>query len=434
MSNSEIKIRLEKLEEICKNLLQLQAEFQPLQTEVKKLIEVVQPEVSALQQFRVKHQYDVSTFNKEMQDFRDYLKQQELSSTPTLSQVLQSLSSELMTSRAATSQALEVFTRLTETTINKISAIPDASFFSFFDTWISFLRYRENRGTLSFSSLLRQSPAVMSIYLIRARKSNQSFTFTSDLSDDACFTEILTTVFYPDGITVDAFKQLIQAKRMLGAFSIQKAAALSIHVFSIIQALNGHLPPHHVTACWTQTAHAVQDNGFRYSLLTQNPLNYESFWSTIDNRARIYSENFRESLNSYSPVPVPDTTSSPQHSSNKYSPVRPSAPTQQSPLPSPPPSHRIPASYSDQRSHKVNYVTTDWNNGPPVTNDQFCTHCNRFGVHREEYCPLLGHPADPDCFKYRTYAVHIDGGQDIPIEPNSDPMEDFTAIDNFDQN
>ena len=88
--------------------------------------------------------------------------------------------------------------------------------------------------------------------------------------------------FYPDGIIVDAFKQLIQVKRMLGAFSIQRAAALPIHV----------------TACWTQTAHAVQDNGFRYSLLTQHPLNYESFCSIIDNRARIYSEIFRESMGS----------------------------------------------------------------------------------------------------------------------------------------
>ena len=139
MSNSEMKNRLEKLETLCsqllesqQKLLQFQEEFPTLQTEVKKLIDVLEPEVSALQQFRVKHQYDVSTFNKDMQDFRDYLKQQELSSTSTLSQVLQSLSSKLMTSRAATSQALDVFTRLTETTINKISAIPDASFFTFF--------------------------------------------------------------------------------------------------------------------------------------------------------------------------------------------------------------------------------------------------------------------------------------------------------------
>ena len=49
-----------------------------------------------------------------------------------MSQILQSFSTELMTSRTATSQAIEVFTRLTETNTNKISATPDASFFSFF--------------------------------------------------------------------------------------------------------------------------------------------------------------------------------------------------------------------------------------------------------------------------------------------------------------
>jgi hypothetical protein len=109
----------------------------------------------------------------------------------------------------------------------------------------------------------------MSIYLIRARTRTrtrtQSSNFTQNLSDEACFTGILTIVFYPDGIALDAFNQLIQAKRIFGAFSIQKAAAFSVHLFSIIQALAVHLPPYHVNACWTQTAHAVQDNGFRYS-------------------------------------------------------------------------------------------------------------------------------------------------------------------------
>ena len=412
-----------QLADLTEKFDKFQESFTELKTSLTKLTEsttTLEADVKSLKEFRTGNQHNLSDMSKQMTDCQQIIDEFRSTGHPSMSQVLQSLSTELMNSRAATSQALEVFTRLTETTINKISAIPDASFFSFFDTWISFLRYRENRGTLSFSSLLRQSPAVMSIYLIRARSRNESFTFTPDLSDDACFTEILTTVFYPDGITVDAIKQLIQAKRMLGVFSIQKAAALSIHVFSIIHALKGHLPPHHVTACWTQTAHAVQDNGFRYSLLTQHPLNYESFWSTIDNRARIYSETFRESMGPYSHTPVPDTTSSPHNSPNKYSPARPSAPTQQSPSPSPSASPRIPASYSDKRSHKVNYVTTDWNNGPPVPSDQFCTHCNRFGAHREEYCPLLKN----------AYAVHIDGGQDIPFEP----MLDFTAIDNFDQN
>jgi len=36
---------------------------------------------------------------------------------------------------------------------------------------------------------------------------------------------------------------------MLGPFSIQKAAVLSIHVFSVIQAIRGHLSEHHVSAC-----------------------------------------------------------------------------------------------------------------------------------------------------------------------------------------
>ena len=139
MSTSEIKTRLDKLESICtqltnshEQLLKFKEEFPPLQEAVNKLIDTIEPDVSALKEFRIKHQSDVSNFTKEMKDFREYLKQQELSSNPTLSQVLQSLSTELMTSRAADSQAIKVFTRLMETTINKILTIPDASFFSFF--------------------------------------------------------------------------------------------------------------------------------------------------------------------------------------------------------------------------------------------------------------------------------------------------------------
>jgi hypothetical protein len=81
-------------------------------------------------------------------------------------------------------------------------------------------------------------------------------------------------------------------------------------------------------------------------------------------------------------------------------------------LPSSPHSHRLSSSYSDQRSHKINYVATDWNNCPPVSTDRFCTHCNRFG---EEYCPLLNHRHDPDSLRHRVYAVHIDGGHYISI-------------------
>ena len=66
--------------------------------------------------------------------------------------------------------------------------------------------YRKNRGTLNFSQLVRQSSVVMAINLLRARSQNQTFAFAPDLSDKARFTGILTVIFYPDGITVEAFK------------------------------------------------------------------------------------------------------------------------------------------------------------------------------------------------------------------------------------
>jgi hypothetical protein len=60
----------------------------------------------------------------------------------------------------------------------------------------------------------------MAIYLLRARSRNQNFTFTLNLSGEEYFTEILTVVFHPDGMTVEVFKQFIQGKRMLGPYAI----------------------------------------------------------------------------------------------------------------------------------------------------------------------------------------------------------------------
>jgi hypothetical protein len=76
-----------------------------------------------------------------MYDCRLFLKQQELLNNPNVSQVFfLSLSQEFVTSRTTTSQAVVELTRLMETSINKISAIPDVLFFSFFKTWVYFLR------------------------------------------------------------------------------------------------------------------------------------------------------------------------------------------------------------------------------------------------------------------------------------------------------
>ena len=91
--------------------------------------------------------------------------------------------------------AFESLLRLTELSVNKIFIVTDASFSSFFDTWIAFIRYRENKDTLKFSVLLRQSPSDMSTYLIRARICNHFFSFYFNLHDENCFTEIMTTVF-----------------------------------------------------------------------------------------------------------------------------------------------------------------------------------------------------------------------------------------------
>ena len=129
----------------------------------------------------------------------------------------------------------------------------------------------------------------MSIYLIKAWTRNKISSFNFDLNDEDWFTEISTTVFYPIGIIADVYSQLIHTKRMIGLFPIQKAVVLSVHNLSVIQAIHGHLPEHHINACWSQTAHADQDTAFCYSLSTQYQRIFENFRSTIVNRALIFS-------------------------------------------------------------------------------------------------------------------------------------------------
>ena len=104
---------------------------------------------------------------------------------------------------------------------------------------------------------------------------------------------ILTKVFHRDRITIDAYRSLIQSQKMLVPFTLQKGAILSIHVYSIIVALDGHIPAHHIGACWQKTAHALQDTAFYYSALTQHLIYFDTFWSVIDNRARFFQNNMK---------------------------------------------------------------------------------------------------------------------------------------------
>ena len=132
---------------------------------------------------------------------------------------------------------------------------------------------------------------------------------------------------------------------------------------------------------------------------------------------------------------ITDTFTYRNSSPNQHTFARSSLPSQHSRSPL---SRHIPPSYLDRRSHKINYVATDWNNNPLVSSDEFCTNCNRFCVPRPEYCPVLHQMMslrrqDTEPFKHRAYVVHIDGGAKVPMEPDSDPILDFAAIDNFEE-
>ena len=128
MSNKDLSKLFADLTEIFNKL---QEEFTDIKTNLTTLTDSLtthEADIKSLKKFRTGNQHQFSDMSKEMKDCQQIINEYRSTGHPSMSQVLQSLSTESMTSRAATSQTIEVFTRLTETTINKILAIPDASF------------------------------------------------------------------------------------------------------------------------------------------------------------------------------------------------------------------------------------------------------------------------------------------------------------------
>ena len=99
-----------QLAELTENFNKLQiaftAETKTNLTELTDSLTTHEADIKSLKDFRTGHQHDLSDISKRMKDCQQIIDEFRSTSHPSMSQVLQSLSTELMTSRAATSQAI----------------------------------------------------------------------------------------------------------------------------------------------------------------------------------------------------------------------------------------------------------------------------------------------------------------------------------------
>ena len=101
------------------------------------------------------------------------------------------------------------------------------------------------------------------------------------------FIEILDYKFCPSGLfTAQKYKLVISTKPMTDPFTSETAATFSFHVYSINSVLNTKLVSqmHVIHDC-------VEDIAFPYSLKTQTPASFDTFWSVIESRAAIFVES-----------------------------------------------------------------------------------------------------------------------------------------------
>ena len=99
-----------QLADLTEKFDKFQESFTELKTGLTKLTEsttTLEADVKSLKEFRTGNQHNLSDMSKQMSDCQQIIDEFRSTGHPSMSQVLQSLSTELMNSRAATSQALE---------------------------------------------------------------------------------------------------------------------------------------------------------------------------------------------------------------------------------------------------------------------------------------------------------------------------------------
>ena len=107
----------------------------------------------------------------------------------------------------------------TDLAFHRVTAPIDDSMITMLLSWQSYRKYKQGGGSLTFLEIVDRAPDVRELYLEKARKETYpSFDFTRD-DDTVFFTQLIQHVFYPDGITVAVFNNIVSTNKM-SEFSI----------------------------------------------------------------------------------------------------------------------------------------------------------------------------------------------------------------------
>ena len=178
---------------------------------------------------------------------------------------------------------------MTELAFHRVTAPIDDSILTMLLSWQSYKKYKHGGGSLTFLENVDRSPDVRELYLEKARKETYpSFDFTRD-DDTVFFTELIQHVFYPDGITVAIFNNIVATHKM-SEFSIQSASTYKIWIFFLVRVLHDHLPDSLTPQLWEKVAKNAFPPGFQYSLLSHPPRTLKDFPKTIETRAAVFRD------------------------------------------------------------------------------------------------------------------------------------------------
>jgi len=150
---------------------------------------------------------------------------------------------------------------LQEMNHNPVAGPSDDSFSSMIQALHGFRKYKSGNGSISFYQLLLRSPDVLELYLEKARRLHVQFEFNSE-DDTIFFRELLDYVFFPDGITVSAFQQLVSMERM-SEFTSKSAAKFKTWVYFLKKTLNDHLPLALLQQLWDRVARCAFPPAFQ---------------------------------------------------------------------------------------------------------------------------------------------------------------------------
>lgn len=328
-----------------------------------------------------KLQYHTSTESKNHSDMTDRINQIESATPdPVLIRTVTALNStmeKLMTVLTRMQQSADTQSKATlhiqEMSFNQVQAPADDSCLTMIKSFHSYRNYKSGGGSMNFYELVKRSPDVLELYLEKARKFQYNFFFNME-DDTIFFHELLDRVFYPDGVTVEAFNQLVSSKKMT-EFTFQAASSFKTWIYYLTKTLCDQLPEALIHQLWDRVSRNAFPNSFQYSLLSHPPRNLKDFAKTIEARAAIFRDNGQRSHHDSS------------HTNSNQSGANDSASTHHRSPPSPshlsPNPHNLSRAY-ERRPSTVNQIGVPNRNSlsnsdrhfVTINSDQYCTGCD----------------------------------------------------------